>query len=132
MSKKITYQFLIAMLIVLPAIVFADYDVLDTIANGIRAGDSRQVSKYFDSNVEITIADRESSYSRAQGEMILRDFFQKNPVKDFSLLHRGASDEGSLFCVGTLKTQYQNFRTYYLVRSKNGASYIQELRFEKQ
>ena len=118
--------------LLLPALAFSRLDVLDNIASAIRSGNSREVAKYFDDNVEITILDRESPYSRVQAEMVLRDFFSKNAVQSFDLIHRGTSGEGSSYGIGTLKAGNQSFRTYYFVKQKGNQPKIQEMRFEKQ
>lgn len=122
---------LILLLFTLPLSVFSQ-SVLDQVAGGISSGNSREVAKYFDSSVEITILDRESSYSKTQGEMVLRDFFSKNPVNGFELKHRGTSGEGSTYGIGTMRSGAQQFRVYYYVKQKGAQQLIQEIRFEKQ
>ena len=122
----------LAFLLILPSLSFTPFDVLDDVASAIRSGDSRAVARFFDSNVEIAILDRESSYSKTQAEMILRDFFAKNQVQSFVLKHRGSSEEGSSFGIGALKTSSQTFRVYYFVKQKGSQKVIQEMKFEKQ
>ncbi|MEP7129373.1 MAG: DUF4783 domain-containing protein [Chitinophagales bacterium] len=124
--------FLVLMLLALPVIVFSNIDIVDNIANAIRSGNSKEVAKYFDSNVEITILDKESVYSKVQAEMVLRDFFSKNPVQSFEVVHRGNSGEGSSYGIGPLKSTTQSFRVYFYVKQKGTTSTIQEMRFEKQ
>ena len=123
---------MLILLFILPALAFSQSDILDNIAGAVRNGNSKDVAKYFDNNVEITILDRESTYSRVQAEMVLRDFFSKNSVQSFDLIHRGTSGEGSSYGIGKLKTANQTFRTYYFVKQKGSQSLIQEMRFEKQ
>ena len=132
MNTKLMMRITIMILFMVPSFAFSQRDVLDNVASAIRSGNSREIAKYFDSNVELTILDRESSYSKSQGEMVLRDFFNKNQVQAFDLKHRGTSGEGSTYGIGTLKTNAQNFRVYYYVKQKGSQSLIQEMRFEKQ
>jgi len=120
------------MCVLFPVLAFSQADVLDNVATAIRNGDSREIARYFDNNVEITILDRESTYSKTQGEMVLRDFFTKNAVQAFDMKHRGSSGEGSTYGIGTLKTSSQSYRVYYFVKQKGGQQVIQEMRFEKQ
>jgi len=120
------------MLLIAPSFAFSQNDVLDNVASAIRTGNSKEIARYFDSNVEITILERESSYSKTQGEMVLRDFFSKNQVQAFDLKHRGTSGEGSTYGIGTLKTNAQMYRVYYFVKQKGSQQVIQEMRFEKQ
>jgi len=120
------------LLLIVPALSFSNFDVLDNVGNAIRTGNAKEIAKYFDTNVEITILDRESTYSRVQGEQVLKDFFAKNSVESFELIHRGTSGEGSSYGIGRLKSSTQMFRVYYFVKQKGSQSLIQEIRFEKQ
>ena len=132
MNSKGIKKMMLVLLFMLPVAVFAQSNVLDNIAGAIRGGNSREVSKYFDTNVEITILDRESTYSSVQAEMVLRDFFAKNTVQSFDLIHRGTSGEGSVYGIGKLKATNQTFRVYFFVKQKGAQSLIQEMRFEKE
>lgn len=132
MSSPGMRRVLLVLLLSSPLAVLSNFDIIDSIATAIRNGNSKEVARFFDSNVEITIVDKESVYSKVQAEMVLRDFFAKNPGRSFDLIHKGTSGEGSAYGIGTLKTPNQSFRVYYFVKQKNGNSFIQEMRFEKQ
>ncbi len=128
-----TVKYLVLMILFCaPVFSSAQADILDNISGAIRGGNSKEIARYFDNNVEITILDRESTYSRIQAEMVLRDFFTKNAVQSFDLIHRGTSAEGSSYGIGTLKAGSQSYRTYYFVKQKGNQPMIQEMRFEKQ
>ena len=127
MRNLIIFLFLAA-----PFTVLSNFDIIDNIGNAIKSGSSKEVAKFFDSSVEITIQDKESVYSKVQAEMVLKDFFSKNSVQSFEINHRGSSGQGSTYGIGTMKSSSQSFRVYYLVRQKGGSNYIQEMRFEKQ
>lgn len=105
--------------------------VLDDITLAIRSGNAREVAKYFDTSVEITIHNESKVYSKPQAEMVLKDFFAKNPVSSFNIIHKGTSNEGSQYGIGTLVTSGGSFRTYVYIKQKGSAFYIQEMRFEK-
>ena len=139
MTKKVILMilrgmrgFIIFLMIAIPVTVFSNFDIVDNIANAIRSGNAKEVAKFFDTSVEITILDKESVYSKVQAEMVLRDFFSKNPVQSFEVVHRGNSGEGSSYGIGPLKSSNQSFRVYFYVKQKGTASTIQEMRFEKQ
>ncbi len=111
--------------------VFAD--IYDDIASAIRTGNYKQMAMYFNTNVDMTILSHEDVYSKSQAEIILKDFFIKNPPKSFVILHQGNSKEGAKYSIGTLvTTQGSSFRTYFFVKQTAGKSFIQELRFEKE
>jgi len=107
-------------------------DPYEDIANAIRSGDAKSVSRYFSSSVDLTIISREDVYSKAQTEQILKDFFNKNTPRSFSIIHRGESKDGSKYAIGTLTTSNGNYRTYYYFKVVGGSINIQELRFMKE
>lgn len=99
--------------------------------SALSSGNSTMLSAYFESTVNITILDKENTYSKQQAEIILKDFFAKNPVISFKSIHEGASPEGSKFAVGKLTTSNGTFRTFILVKQKGASFVIQEIRFEE-
>lgn len=105
--------------------------VLDDISLAIRSGNAREVAKYFDTSVEVTIHNESKVYSKQQAEMVLKDFFTKNPVTSFNIIHKGSSNEGSQYGIGTLLTGGGSFRTYIYIKQKGDAFFVQEMRFEK-
>ncbi len=130
MKKKRRIAFLF---VLLSSVLIASVDIFENINTAIRSGDARQVSKYFGKNVDLTILSQEEVYSKAQAELILKDFFSKNTPKSFSFIHQGLSKEGSKYGIGTMvTTQAAKFRVYIYVKQTAGSEYIQELRFEKE
>jgi hypothetical protein len=110
----------------------AQVDVFDNLVNIISSGDARQISRYFGSNVDLTILTVEEVYSKAQAEQVLKDFFTKNPAKSFTIIHKGLSKEGSKYAIGSyVSTQGIAYRAYLFVKNAGGNEIVQELRFEK-
>jgi hypothetical protein len=64
---------------------------IDEVIGALRVGNSTELSKYFDDNVELTLPDKSDSYSKAQAQLIVKDFFGNNGVKGFDLKHKGDS-----------------------------------------
>src|SRR5262245_19750143 len=82
---------------------------IDEVIGALRAGSSSELSKYFDDSVELTLPDKSDSYSKAQAQLIVKDFFNNNGVKGFDLKHKGDSPGGH-FAIGTLQTNAGKFR----------------------
>lgn len=108
---------------------FTAQNTIDNVIGALRSGNASELSKYFDDNVELTLPDKSDSYSKAQAQQIVRDFFSNNNVKGFDLKHKGDSPGGH-FCIGTLQTGAGNFRTNVFLKSKNGREVIKEIRFQ--
>lgn len=108
-------------------------DIYDEIANAIRSGDSKQIAIFFSSSIDLTIMNQEDVYSKAQAELIVKDFLIKNTPKTFTILHKGSSKEGTLYAIGNLVAlNGKTFRTSFFVKMVAGKYSIQELRFESQ
>ena len=101
-----------------------------TIINAVKSGNASELSNYFDKIVEINLPDKSNSYSKKQAELVLRDFFNNNPVKDLSIIHKSETT-GSQYFIGNLTTTNGKFRTTVYLKQKDDKLFIQEIRFEK-
>lgn len=102
----------------------------ETISAAIKVGNYKELSKHFDTKVELTIASKEDSYSKAQAELIIKDFFTKAKVSSYQVIHRGKSPDGAKYAIGTLTNSNGKYRTYILTKDVGGSTRIQQLRFE--
>ena len=106
-------------------------DTYDDISKAIGAGDAKQIASLFGSSIDLTLLNQEDIYSKAQAELMIKDFFLKNPPKSFSIVHKGSSKEGTLFAVGNLtSTNGKTFRVSVVLKASQGKHLVQELRFE--
>jgi hypothetical protein len=108
---------------------FAQPNTIDEVIGALRSGDSEALSKYFDDNVELTLPVKSDSYSKAQAQVILKDFFGNNGVKGFELKHKGDSPGGH-YCIGTLQTKSGNYRAHVFMKSKGNKEVVKEIRFQ--
>lgn len=107
------------------------YYSIDEVVTAIRSGDANQLSKYFDERVDISLPGKNDNYSKSQGELILKDFFSNNDVKDFLIKHKGENN-GSEFCFGVLRTQSGNYRTKLYMKQKGNRQVLQEIGLQKE
>jgi hypothetical protein len=111
-------------------VFYPQSDIITDIGNAIKNGNSAEVGKYFNTTIDLTVPDNEGSYSKTQAELILKDFFTKNPPTSFNVNHNGSSNDGSLYAIGSYVASSGTYRTYFLLK-KSGSSYlIQKLEFE--
>lgn len=109
------------------------FDIYDDISNSIRNGNANQLSTFFGNSIDLTILDKENIYSKAQAELILKDFFSKNPPKSFNILHKGSSPEGTHYVIGHLiAVSGKIFRTSYHFKINDGKTILLELRLENK
>ncbi len=109
----------------------ANAQQLEDVTNGLRSGNVTTIAKYFDNTVAITIANNQSIYSKAQAEIVLKDFFTKNQVKEFTVKQGGPSGDNSKYAVGTLTTSNGTYQIYLVMKQKENSYVLREMRFEK-
>jgi hypothetical protein len=126
--KAILTTMLLSTLLVLSS--FTQNNAIDEVIGALRSGNSNELSKFFDDNVELTLPEKRNSYSKAQAQLVVKDFFSNNNVKGFELKHKGDDSHGGHFCIGTLQTNAGNFRTNVFMKNKNGKEVIKEIRFQ--
>lgn len=102
---------------------------ISDVISGIKAGNASSVSKHFDYTIEISLNGKSNSYSKSQGEAVLRDFFASITVRSFTILHQGEAG-GSQYCIGTLVTNKGSYRTKVNLKQKGTKQMLQEIKFE--
>lgn len=107
-------------------------DISEDIAVAIRSGNAKEISKYFGDNIDLKILDKEEVYSKAQSELIIKDFFTKHPVKSFTLVHKSASKSDAQYAIGLLETSNGKFRIYFLLKKNADKLFIQQFRIESE
>lgn len=105
--------------------------VPEGLSAAIKAGNSREFARYFNTNIELVLPNTEDVYSKTQAELIIKDFFTKNTPANFVILHQGGK-ETSRYAIGTLTTNTGVFRVYFLLRIQGGEALIHQLRIEKE
>jgi hypothetical protein len=125
--KRLTGWILAVMAIIL--VSYRSFDNMDVVVTAIRSGNVTQLSPFFDVRVDITLPDKSDTYSRAQAEMVIGDFFNTNVVQNFKITQQGESG-GTVYCAGILQTRSGNFRTTLFFRQKGDKHFLQEIRFQ--
>jgi hypothetical protein len=106
-------------------------DIPRDIAIAFKVGTAKELSRFFNENLELEVEGKENVYSRSQAERIMDNFFTKYPPKDFKFVHKGGKKEAQ-YAIGKLVTFNGNFRVYMLLKTKNEKKFIHQLRIEKE
>ncbi len=110
---------------------YASPDIPEAIPISFKAGNAKELSKFFNENIELVILGKEDVYSKSQAEQILKDFFDQHKPTSFTILFEGGK-ETSKYAIGSLKTSAGNYRVYFLIKKQNGATLIHRLRIEEE
>lgn len=107
-------------------------EVITQAAEAIKAGSARELARFFSATVDITLEGKPGNYSKAQGELVLRDFFRAHPPAEFSVIHRGQSKGGQPFAIGQYKSSTETYRVWLKIRVSGNQQFIEEISFVKQ
>ena len=113
-------------------IAMAQSGPMNDLANAIRYGRVADISRFLDNVVPITMNNNQSIYSHTQAEMVLKDFFSKNPPSDFIVSNTGSAGGNATFAIGDLITASGKYSVYILLKAKDSSYMLQEIRFNKQ
>jgi len=106
-------------------------DIYTDINASMKSGNYKTIANYFNTSVELNIPGADGLYSKAQAELLMKEFFTKNTPKNFVVKHDGVSQDGSKYSIGTLETSTGSYRTYYYLKNNSGSFLIKELRIER-
>ena len=107
-------------------------ETVKNIGTAMKAGSSKELIKFCNQTVEIKINGKSSNYSKAQAEVILRDFFSKNSPKNFTYVHQGASPEGLQYTIGRYSHANGAYRVVMFIKKIGDKYLIDTLNFSKE
>ena len=110
---------------------FTFFSSIDEVISAMRVGNAANIANFFDNTVEINLPDKSNAYSKSQAELVLKDFFNANQVKNFEVIHKG-ENAGSQFCIGTLVTKTGTYRTTIFMKQRGDKQVLQEITFENK
>jgi len=108
-------------------------DVFAPVKTAIRAGNSEDLGRQFNTTVGVDVNGKQANYSKAQAEMVLRDFFRDNPPADFSIIHTGASQDGALqFAIGKYVSGKNTFSVLVRIKTSGKTRQVHDISFVKE
>ena len=99
------------------------------ISLAFRSGNAAELSKYFNSTVQILLLGKEDFYKKNVAETILKDFFTEYHTRDFVVKHDGGTSDAR-YAIGNLKTDNGDFRVYFLLKKVDSELLIHQIRIE--
>ena len=118
--------------VVLSLSIFEQNDIISNVRDAIKTGSSREISKLLDENVDMTLDGKMKSYSKAQAEFILRDFFRDNPPSSFTIVHQGASKSGLPYAIGEYVSNSNTYTVWVRVKKIKEIFVVHEISFIKE
>ena len=110
----------------------AQGDVINQVKETIKAGSAKELSRFLNATVDVTLDDGAQSYSKAQAEFVFRDFFKQHPPGEFNIIHQGTSKGGQTFGIGQYKSGSETYRVYMKIKSVDNQQLVHEISFAKE
>ncbi len=107
-------------------------ETIEDIGLAMKAGSSKELIKFCNKTVEIKIDGESSHYGKNQAEVILRDFFSKNPSNSFNYIHQGSSSEGLKYTIGRYVHDNGSYRVVMFIKKIGDSYLIDTLNFSKE
>ncbi len=114
-----------------PELKIANPDSIETIIAAIDSGSSSDLAKYFDSSVSLNVNGLQGDYSKNQAELVLKDFFKKNPSMGFNLVFRSENNPSLSSYIGDYQTGQGGFKVFIKVSQQGSDFKIYSLEFVK-
>ena len=122
---------MVKILLISLAIIQTSDSVLEGIESSMKAGNAKELVKFFNETVELKIDGGSANYSRNQAEVVLRSFFQKNPSRGFFYIHKGSSQGGLKYSIGKYTTSSGTYRIVMFLKVENEKYVVDTLRITK-
>ena len=133
MKVQFTRFFLLgALLLLLGSWTANQSDQLGALRSAFANGSSRELSQYLASSVEVGFDGDKQTYSATQTELVVKNFFAKNPPTSFEVVHQGASNDGIPYAVCRYGSRNGNYQVFIRLKPKQSAPTIDTLDFTKQ
>lgn len=121
-----------AMVMASSGLVRAQSEIFNPMKEAIKTSDAAALVKSFAQSVDINLEGNINTYSKAQSEFVLKEFFKKHPVNDFSIVHTGSSKGGLQFAIGRYLSGATSYNVLMRVRQVGEEYFVHEISFVKE
>ena len=125
-------------LLVLVALLFAgnralaQAEIFAPLKEVIKTGNAKDMTKFLNQSVDMNLEGEVNTFSKAQAEFALHDFFKKHPPKDFAIVHTGSSKGGLQFAIGRYLSNGESYSALIRVKEVGETYLIHEINFVKE
>lgn len=123
--------FVLACLCALPLTAQSPQEVMKSIESAIKNKDAVVLSQFFNKDIEITLSEDEKVYSKNQAQLVIKDFFSRNPLTRFNMIHVGGAGD-SWYGMGMYESASGQFDTNVFIKKYGSVYLIERIRFENK
>lgn len=127
------FGFLVGIMLILSTgRIWAQSDVISQVKETIKTGSAKELVRFLNQTIDITLDGKAQTYSKAQAEFVFRDFFKQYPPSEFSIVHQGSSRGGQPFAIGQYKSGADVFRVFMKIKTVSNQQLLHEISFSKE
>jgi len=108
-----------------------DGSQIDPIVAAIQSGSGSELAKFFAPSISLNINGKQGDYSKTQAEIVLKDFFKKNPPLEFSLVFKNENQNGISTYIGEYTSSQGSFKVFIKITQTEDLFRIYSLDFVK-
>ncbi len=106
-------------------------DSIIEISTQFGLGNTKELSKFFSSSINLSLKNYENVYSKAQSEIILDKFFKENTPQSSKITHRLSNNSNYEYAVLLLNTDKGDYRIAISLRDSDRQLQLIEIRIER-
>lgn len=123
---------IVVIFLFLGSVSWAQPEIFNPAKDAIKGSNATALVKTFAQSVDINLEGNINTYSKAQSEFVLKEFFKKHPVNDFSIVHTGSSKGGLQFAIGRYLSANESYNVLMRVRQVGETYLVHEISFLKE
>lgn len=133
MRILVTRLFLLsALLLSVTGWAAAQSDQLGAVRSAFANGSAHELAQYLAPTVEVGFDGDKQTYNATQTELVVKNFFAKNPPSSFDLVHQGASNDGIPYAVYHYAGRTGSYQVFIRLKPKQSTPTIDTLDFTKE
>ena len=105
-------------------------ETTELVNEALKNADAVALSEHFNSSLDVSLPNMDQTMSKSHATQVMKDFFRVNPPKNYKVNHTGSSRESTKYIIGTYTSGSKSFKTYTLLKEKDGKFLIVQLQFE--
>ncbi|MCS5491115.1 DUF4783 domain-containing protein [Algoriphagus limi] len=106
-------------------------DSIDPVIVAIDSGSSSELARYFGNSISLNINGQQGDFSKNQAELVLRDFFKKNPPVSFQVVFRSENNPSISSYIGEYQSGQTNYKVFIKINQQNSQIEVYSLGFVK-
>jgi hypothetical protein len=109
----------------------SELDSIEPVISAIDEGSSSELAKYFDVSIALNVNGNQGDYSKNQAEIVVKDFFKKNPSLGFKVVFRNETNPSLISYIGDYQSTENSYKVFIRVNQQGDLLKIYSLEFVK-